>query len=184
MQKPDSWKRTSSKQIADCRVFRVRQDICIREGDGKQSDFFVIENSDWVNIIGLNKANEVILIEQFRHGAEEVILELPGGMVDNGESAEAAAKRELLEETGYSSNRWILLGQSRPNPAIQNNTIFHYLALDCDKTAETSFDEHESITTKMLLLDDVKSLIGQGKIGHSLVIAAFYYLSVMPEEIR
>lgn len=184
MQKPDSWKRASSKQIADCRVFRVRQDLCFRESDGKSGDFFIIELPDWVNVIGLTKSNEVVLIEQFRYGTEEVNLELPGGIVDEGESAEEAAKRELMEETGYSSSRWKLLGKSRPNPAIQNNTIFHYLALDCEKTAETSFDEHESITTRLFLLHDVKGLISQGKIGHSLVIAAFYYLLLMPKKIR
>ena len=179
MQKPDSWKRVSSEQIADCRIFRVRQDVCVRNSDGKSSDFFIIENPDWVNIIALNKANEAVLIKQFRHGTEDMNLELPGGMIDESEEAEAAARRELLEETGYSSQRWILLGESRPNPAIQNNTIFHYLALDCEKTAETAFDEHESITTKLVDLDDIISLVRCGEITHSLVVAAFCYLSLI-----
>ena len=184
MQKPDSWKRTSSKQIADCRVFRVRQDLCVRESDGESADFFVIDMPDWVNIIGLTKSNEVILIEQFRQGTEELNLELPGGIIDDGESAEETAKRELLEETGFSSSRWKLLGRSRPNPAIQNNTLFHYIALDCEKTAETSFDEHESITTKLLLMDDVKRMIAEGKIDQSLVIAAFHYLTIEEKDLE
>ncbi len=179
MQKPDSWKSVSSKQIADCRVFRVRQDTCVRDSDGTWSDFFVVESSDWVNIIALSKANEVVLIEQFRQGTEEINLELPGGMIDDGEEPQAAAKRELLEETGYSSERWILLGKSHPNPAIQNNTIYHYLASDCEKTAETDFDQHESIVTKLVSLAEIGSLIGDGKITHSLVVTAFYYLSLM-----
>jgi len=181
MQIADTWKRTSSKQIADCGIFRVRQDVCVRESDGNSGDFFVIELPDWVNVIGLTKSDEVILIEQFRQGTEEVNLELPGGIVDDGEGAEGAGKRELLEETGYSSDRWKLLGKTRPNPAIQNNTIFHYLALDCVKTAETAFDEHESITTRLELLTDVKKLIAVGRIDHSLVIPAFYYLTLRPE---
>lgn len=183
MQKPDSWKRVSSNQIADCRVFRVKQDNCIRDSDGKSSDFFTIESPDWVNIIAFNKSGETVMIEQFRHGTEEMNLELPGGMIDEGEEAEAAARRELLEETGYSSGRWILLGKSHPNPAIQNNTIYHYLALDCEETGETAFDQHESIVTKLLPLNDVMRSIRDGEITHSLVVAAFYYLSLMHADI-
>jgi 8-oxo-dGTP pyrophosphatase MutT (NUDIX family) len=161
---------------ADCRVFRVQEYLCERETDGKRGNFFVIESPDWVNIIALTPENEVVLIEQFRYGTEEIILEIPGGMIDGGESAEAAAKRELLEETGYSASGWIFLGISRPNPAIQNNSLFHYLALDCKKTAETAFDEHESVTTRLTPLNEVEDLIGRGIITHSLVVGAFYYL--------
>ncbi len=178
MQKPDSWKRVSSKQIADCRVFRVRQDMCVRDCDGELSDFFVVESPDWVNIIALNTEHEAVLIKQFRHGTEETTMELPGGLIDDGEGSESAAKRELLEETGYSSQHWTLLGKSHPNPAIQNNTIYHYLALDCEKTAETAFDQHESIVTNLVPLVKVEKLIDDGTISHSLVVAAFYYLSM------
>ena len=183
MEKPDSWKRVLSEKVADCRVFRVRRDTCIRNSDGESSDFFVIESPDWVNIIAINKIDEVVLIEQFRHGTEDIALELPGGLVDEGEEPEAAARRELLEETGYSSNRWTLLGKSSPNPAIQNNTIYHYLALDCEKTSETAFDQHESIATKLVLRDKIDTLIGDGSVTHSLVVAAFYYLSQTNENL-
>jgi len=175
----ETWKRKSSKEIADCRVFKVREDLCERESDKKESSFFVCENPDWVNVIALTKNKEVVLIEQFRHGIEEVILEIPGGMIDDDdEDTETAARRELLEETGFSSDKFILLGKSRPNPAIQNNTVFHYLAPDCEKTEDVSFDEHESVLTKIVSLEDAKSLIADGTISHSLVIAAFYYFSI------
>lgn len=181
--KPDSWRRLSSKETADCRVFRVREYLCERETDGKQGDFFVIESPDWVNIIALTPDNEAVLIEQFRYGTEEIILEIPGGIIDGSESAEDAAKRELLEETGYSAKKWAFLGKSRPNPAIQNNTVFHYLALDCKKTAETAFDEHESVTTRLAPLAEVEKLIGEGVITHSLVVSAFYYLRLRNKEL-
>ena len=103
----------------------------------KKVSFFVCENPDWVNIIALTKDKEVVLIEQFRHGTEEIILEIPGGMIDDDdEEPETAARRELLEETGFSADKFILFGKSHPNPAIQNNTIFHYLAFDCEKTED------------------------------------------------
>ena len=175
-EKPDIWKKKSSRQIADCRVFKVREDFCERESDRQESTFFVVENPDWVNVIGLTKDKQVILIEQFRHGTEEIILEIPGGMIDDNEEPETAAKRELLEETGYSSEIFVYLGKSHPNPAIQNNLIFHFLALDCKKTGETSFDEHESVITKLTPFDQISNLIKDEQITHSLVIAAFYLL--------
>lgn len=176
IEKAETWKRISSEKIADCRVFKVREDFCERESDGKPGSFFVVENPDWVNIIALTRRNEVVLIEQFRHGTQETILEIPGGMVDAGEPAESAARRELLEETGFSSGEFILLGKSHPNPAIQNNEIYHYLALNCEKTEDVKFDEHESAVTKLYSLAEIKNLILEGKITHSLVIAAFYFL--------
>jgi ADP-ribose pyrophosphatase len=177
-EKPDAWKRISSKQVADCRVFKVREDLFERETDSKRSTFYVLENPDWVNIIALTADEKVVLIEQFRYGTEEIRLELPGGMLDEGEESEAAARRELLEETGYSSKEFILLGKSSPNPAIQNNSIYHYLAVNCEKTHETNFDEHESVVTSLVSLEETKSLIQTGAITHSLVVAAFYYFSI------
>lgn len=175
----ETWKRKSSKEIADCRVFKVREDFCERESNGKTSSFFVIENPDWVNVIALTRNREVVLIEQFRHGIEEIVLEIPGGLIDDDdENTETAARRELLEETGFSSDNFVLLGKSRPNPALQNNTVFHYLALDCEKTQDVSFDEHESVAAKIVSLEDAKTLIADGTIAHSLVVAAFHYLSI------
>ena len=174
----ETWERKGSKEIADCRVFSVREYFCERTSDKKESTFFVIENPDWVNIIALTKGGEVVMIEQFRQGIEEIILEIPGGIIDGDEAPETGARRELLEETGFSSDNFILIGTSRPNPALQDNTVFHYLALECEKTEEVSFDEHESVLTKIISLEEAENLIADGTIAHSLVVAAFYYFSI------
>jgi 8-oxo-dGTP pyrophosphatase MutT (NUDIX family) len=155
----------------------VREDFCERSSDQKNGVFYVIENPDWTNVIALTRRQEVILIEQFRHGSEEVILEIPGGMIDGDESPEAAARRELLEETGYSAEEFVFLGKSRPNPAIQNNWIYHFAAVNAEKTAEVEFDEHESVFTKLCPVMRIPDLIQTGEITHSLVLAAFQYFS-------
>jgi len=173
---PATWRRLRSQHIADCRVFRVRSDECVREDDGLEADFYVVENPDWVNIIALTQDREILLIEQFRHGVDDIILEIPGGMVDPNESPEGAARRELIEETGYACGNIKLLGTSRPNPAIQNNTIFHFLAEDCVKTHDVRFDDHESIVTRTMPIEAISQLIKEGTISHSLVVAAFHYL--------
>lgn len=171
----ETWENIESKEIADCRVFKVRENL-MRNGD-KTGTFYVIENPDWVNVIALTKAQEIVLIEQFRQGTEEVILEIPGGMIDDDEAPEAAARRELFEETGYAAEEFILLGKSRPNPAIQNNWLYHFAALDVEKTGDVEFDEHESVVTRLYPLAAVADLMKSGEITHSLVLAAFQYFS-------
>ncbi len=174
-EKPDEWKRIESREIADCRVFKVREDRAVC-GD-KSGTFFVIENPDWVNVVALTPDQHVVLIEQFRHGTGSVTLEIPGGMIDGIEAPETAARRELLEETGYSTDNWMYLGTSSPNPALQSNVIHHFLAVDAEKTANVEFDEHESVVTRLEHIMEIPNLIRNGAIRHSLVVAAFQYFS-------
>jgi len=172
---PDAWKLASTREIADCRVFKVREDTSYRASDGESSTFFVIDNPDWVNVVAVSEDRQVVLIEQFRHGSGSMMLEIPGGMVDPGEEPSIAAARELLEETGYKPGRLVAIGRSLPNPAIQNNTIHHFLALDCEKVANAAFDDHESIATRLIPLSELENLVHNGDITHSLAITAIFY---------
>lgn len=160
--------------VADCRVFKVRKDACIAS-DGREGTFFVIEDPDWVNVVAITESSEIVLIRQFRHGTGSVITEIPGGLVDDGEDPLDAAKRELSEETGYRSDNWVALGRSFPNPALQNNTIHHFLALDCVLSGDTNFDEHESIVTFTSPFHSVREMVQNGQITHSLAITALYF---------
>ena len=171
----DTWTRASFREVADCRVFKVREDTSIRVGDGTISTFFVVESPDWVNILALTKEHMVVLIEQFRHGTQSLIAEIPGGMIDSGEAPVIAAGRELLEETGFTAGRLIPVGKSFPNPAIQNNTIHHFLALECEKTHSASFDDHESIGTRLAPFQELEALVHNGDINHSLAVTALYF---------
>lgn len=174
-ERPDVWKVSSAREIADCRVFKVREDTSHRESDGESSTFFIIENPDWVNVVAVSREREVLLIEQYRHGSGSMILEIAGGMVDKDEEPEVAAARELLEETGYKPGQLLAIGRSLPNPAIQNNTIHHFLALDCEKVANAAFDDHESIATRLVPLSELENLVHNGDITHSLAITAIFY---------
>ena len=171
----ETWEIIESKEVADCRVFKVREDLS-QNGD-KRARFYVIENPDWVNVVAVTKDHHIVLIEQFRHGIGEITLEIPGGMIDGDESPEAAARRELLEETGFSSEEFVFLGKSRPNPAINNNWIHHFAAFNAEKTEEVEFDDHESVVTKLCPMMMIPNLMQTGEISHSLVIAALQYFS-------
>ncbi|HKS30323.1 MAG TPA: NUDIX hydrolase [Pyrinomonadaceae bacterium] len=178
-----AWQRVSSERVADCRVFQVRRDISLNPRGGAERDFYCIEATDWVNVIPLTAANEVVMIEQYRHGSDEVTLEIPGGMVDEGEEAERAAGRELLEETGYRAREVRLLGRTRPNPAIQNNWLYSFLARDVKPEQEPVFDSSEWTVVRLVPLAQIPRLIAEGAITHALVVAAFHWLSLYHQEL-
>jgi 8-oxo-dGTP pyrophosphatase MutT (NUDIX family) len=174
-----SWRRQSSEIIADCRVFRVRRDVSVSPHKGSEHDFFVLESGDWINIIPLTADDEVVMIEQYRHGSQEVTLEIPGGMVDAGESPLNAAAREMLEETGYAATRDIVsLGKVRPNPAIHNNWIHTFLARDVGLQRKPVIESTEHTVVRLVPLADIPRLIGDGSINHALVVVGFHWLAL------
>jgi ADP-ribose pyrophosphatase len=180
---PPAWKRRRSEQVADCRVFKVRRDISEDPRDGREHDFYVIEGTDWINVIPLTDAGEVVLIEQYRHGSGEISLEIPGGMVDPEENPRDAAARELMEETGYEASEVIFLGKTRPNPAIQNNWIHTFLARDVQFRHEPVFDGTEQTVVRLVPLEGIPALIAEGKIDHALVVVGFHWLRLAEQGI-
>jgi ADP-ribose pyrophosphatase len=177
------WRRERSEQVADCRVFKVRRDHSADPRDGRSHDFYVIEAPDWINVIPLTDDGRVVLIEQYRHGTGEVSLEIPGGMVDAGESPAAAAARELSEETGYEARGVELLGRTRPNPAIQDNWIHTFVARGVERRGEPSNAGTEQTVARVVPLERIPSLIEEGKITHSLVVVGFHWLGLAGSKI-
>ncbi len=172
------WRRERSEQVADCRVFKVRRDYSADPRDGGVHDFYVVEAPDWINVIPLTKENEVVLIEQYRHGTEEVSLEIPGGMVDPGEEPHMTAARELFEETGYEATEVVFLGKTRPNPAIQDNWIHTFLARGVEYRQEPLNQGTERTRVRLVPLALIPSLIREGAIDHALVVVGFHWLAL------
>ncbi|MDA2919159.1 NUDIX hydrolase [Desulfobacterota bacterium AH_259_B03_O07] len=169
------WNIVKSEKLNSYRVFATRKDIGLSPITGKEHDFYVIEAPIWINVIGITQDDQILLIKQYRHGIRSITFEIPGGMADPGESPLEAAKRELLEETGCISDEWIFIGKVHPNPAIQNNSCFTYLANNITKIQKPKLDGTEDIDSLLFPVEDIKQLVSEGKITHSLVIAALYW---------
>lgn len=174
--KVERWEKLSSVPKGRYRVFDVREDRARSPQTGREHRFYVIEASAWVNVVPVTPEGEVVCIRQYRHGTEEVTLEVPGGIVDGGETPAEAARREMLEETGYDAEAIIPLGAVAPNPAVQNNRCHTYLALGAHVAQEQALDGAEEIEVVRVGLAEVPALIRDGRITHALVVVAFYLL--------
>lgn len=173
----NKWKKLNSRSVSNQRIFTVRHDTSLSPRTGNEHTFVVLEADDWCNIIPITPEGKVLMIRQFRHGNERITLEVPGGVVDpEDDSPLDAARREMLEETGYDAVKVVRLGVVAPNPAFLDNECHSYLALGVHKVAEPSFDGAEDIEVVAYELTAVADLIHAGQITHALTIAAFYHL--------
>ncbi|NQU23034.1 MAG: NUDIX hydrolase [Candidatus Nealsonbacteria bacterium] len=123
--------------------------------------------------------DQLVLIRQYRHGIRRISLEVPGGIVDPGESPEEAAVRELEEETGYAPGHIRPLGRISANPAIQNNYCHIFLAEDCRRVAAAQLDPFEEIELAITSPQQIPGLVQSEEICHSLVINALALASLL-----
>lgn len=179
------WTPVKSVTRFDRRIFTVEERESENSLTGVRAPFFVIDCQDWVNVLPLTESNDVVFIEQFRPGTGERTVEIPGGMVDGNETPHFCARRELLEETGFEARELVPLGRSRPNPAIQNNWLYHLLATGCVKTGEARPDENKSIAVKLKPVSRVLEMAAKGGIDHSLVLAClFRYERLLADSVK
>ena len=168
------WRRVRSEPLGDFRIFTIRRDRIVSPRTQEELDFYVLDGADWVNVIPVTEEGNVLLVRQYRHGTEETTIEIPGGGIDPRDGSPlAAARRELLEETGYTAEAWRDLGYVHPNPAIQSNRCWTFLAERCRRVAAPQFDPGEDIEVFEAAPDEVRAMLRDGRITHSLVVAAF-----------
>jgi len=163
------WKVLESKHVQPS----LRIDKC-ELPNGTFLDAHVLEFRSWANIIALTKDHEVVLIQQYRHGVKEVMWEIPGGVVDDAEDPLEGVKRELLEETGYIASEIIHTGTLYPNPAIQTNSMYCYLALGAEKVSEQDLDDGEEIEVHLMPFSELIEMTKRGGFPHALQVAALF----------
>ena len=156
----------------------------IEFSNGKFLDATILEFRSWANVLALTKNREAVLIKQYRHGVQEVLWEIPGGVVEDDEDPLDGVERDLLEETGYSSSNVVQVGKLYPNPAIQTNSMYCFLALDAELTGEQSLDDGEDIEVHLVPLDELVPMIKRGEILHALDVAVLFQTLAYMERIR
>jgi 8-oxo-dGTP pyrophosphatase MutT (NUDIX family) len=181
------WQTQCRDTLFECKVFAVEKLLAASNCGAKENgSFYILTCDPWVNVIAVTDKMQLVLVEQYRHGIEGLTLEIPGGIVDVTDSDPlAAAVRELKEETGYIAERWSFLGKNHPNPALQNNLCYTYLAEGVRLIEAPKFDGSgtEKINTRLVNLNDIGSLIRNGTISHALVITAFHFLTLERPEL-
>lgn len=179
------WKKNSTTLLGDFRIFTVRSDRKVSPRTQAEHDFFVIDCANWVNVVAVTPEQQLVMVEQYRHGSNTVELEIPGGMIDRKDASPVAAGgRELREETGYAGENARLLGQILPNPAIMSNTCYTVLVENCRCIHPVEFDHGEDLITRLVPVASIPRLVAEGKIGHSLVVVALYHFDLWQRRIR
>jgi len=171
----EKWRKIASKYLVREKWATLRVDTCELQTGVVKDDYYVLEYPNWVNAIALTEEGKIIMVRQYRHAADIISLEVPGGVIDGDEAPEFAIKRELLEETGYSFKTCRLVAELYPNPATANNITYTYVLTGGVKTHEQHLDEHEILNVEEYTVEEVKDLLKENKIAQALHVAALLY---------
>ena len=168
------WREVMREQLLDCRIFTVERSVAASPIDGGAHDYFRIRSRDWVQIVPLTRAREVVMVRQYRHGPSDFVLEIPGGLVDDGEEPAVAAARECLEETGYRTGALHSLGSLNPNPALHSHRLHAFYAHDAVPAAPIQNTGTEQTEVELVPLDRLADMLRAGRIDHALVAATLW----------
>ena len=169
------WKTTGSKLLLHTPVFDVNEQHEI-SATGIEGDYIAMDAPDWVMVIPEYEGC-FITVRQWRHAAEGLSVEFPGGVADSGEDIAQSAARELFEETGFRAGRLTKLGVVYPNPALFKNRFHVFLAEDLQPTGEQKLDDDEVLTYAFKPIDEVIGSFGSQEYSHALMgTALMFYL--------
>lgn len=171
----EKWKTIDSKYIIQRPWATLRVDKLEMPNGNIKEEYYVLEYPTWVNMVALTEDNQVIFVKQYRHGAGRIMVELPAGVVEENEDPEIAARRELLEETGYAFDDISYVCELFANPATSGNITYTYLLTGGRKVQEQDLDPSEDIEVVLMDLEEAKQFLFENKIGQALHSSALFY---------
>jgi 8-oxo-dGTP pyrophosphatase MutT (NUDIX family) len=170
------WKRLETKERYDAAILDIRR-VVFESESGRRGLFTTIGARDWaivVPVAELEDGPSCVMVRQYRHGADALFLEFPGGVVERGEDPAAGVLRELEEETGWRAGRLFSAGTVSPNPAFLENSFHVFVALDLERTGTVSLDEHEEIEVVLVPLDEVRAGMGAGECANAMMVTGLF----------
>ncbi|MGN5955588.1 NUDIX hydrolase [Sphingobacterium lactis] len=171
----EKWKVLDSKYIIQRPWATLRIDRLEMPSGHIKEEYYVLEYPTWVNMIGITEDNQILFVRQYRHGAQTIMVELPAGVVEDGEDPEVAARRELLEETGYAFDDCEYICELFANPATSGNLTYTYLLKGGKKVQEQQLDDSEDIEVVLMNIEEAKQFLFDNKIGQALHSSALFY---------
>ncbi|GGE11156.1 NUDIX hydrolase [Sphingobacterium cellulitidis] len=171
----EKWKTINSNYIIQRPWATLRVDKLEMPNGNIKEEYYVLEYPTWVNMVALTEDNQIIFVKQYRHGAGQIMVELPAGVVEENEDPEIAARRELLEETGYAFDQITYVCELFANPATSGNITYTYLLTGGRKVQEQDLDPSEDIEVVLMDLEEAKQFLFENKIGQALHSSALFY---------
>lgn len=169
------WKTLERQVLLDRWWMTLREDRVELPGGTVVPEFHVIEYPDWALTVPLTSDGELVMVEQYRYGIDEIVLEFPAGAVEGDEPPERAAERELLEETGYAADEWTAIGSCAPEPSKHTNFAHIFLARGAEKIAEPNLDATENIVVHRRSIETVMQAARNGELKHGIHLTALFW---------
>jgi len=182
----NTWICEEEKTLISSPVIEIIQRNCRSSEDERKYVFYLMRSRDWCNIIPITEDGKVVMVKQYRIGISDHTLEVPGGVSDPGDQdCEAAAIREMKEETGYTplpGAQCLKLGWTFPNPAILDNRCYSYVIGPVRKATDQKLDHGEMIEVVEIPISEIPDRILKGEISHALMLNTFFLLALKSEE--
>jgi ADP-ribose pyrophosphatase len=167
-------RRSLTETVGRYGTFDVLRHALVDAAGRPVRDVFTFQCPDWVSVVPVTDAGEIVLVRQYRHGIDAETLEIPGGVIDPDERPEAAAARELREETGYEASALTALGFTHPNPPLQGNRHHMFLATAARSVGSPRFDHDEYCEVVVASPEAVRRFMADGTMTHALVLLALH----------
>ena len=170
----EKWETLASEYLCRRPWMTVRKDT-VKLPTGVVNDaYYLLEYPTWVNVIAITKDGKFVMVEQYRHGLQDIFTELVAGVAETGEDPLTAAKRELMEETGYGKGKWRLNMVVSANPGSQNNLSYSFIAEDVEPVGEQHLDATEDVNVKLLTEKEVYDMLAEDNMKQALMAAPLW----------